>query len=101
MNGLKAATSTTNPVDVSNRTSISDCRNPLKSMCGQVVANMSQSKSATIEIALARNDFSPIRTAGNASRNDNAPHIGALKTVINPARVTRAATKTAGIQSPM
>src|SRR5262249_23541275 len=99
-NGLERATKTTIAVEVSSRTSTNECKNPPKLGWGQVVAMMSQSKRPTIEIALARKDLRPTRTAGNASKNDKALHMGADTNTNSAVRVISAAIKTAGIHSP-
>ena len=98
--GLERATRTTIAVEVSSRTSINESKNPPKLRWGQVVAMMSQSKRPTIKIALARKDFRPTRTAGSASKNDKALHMGAAINVSSAASVISAVIKTAGIHSP-
>jgi hypothetical protein len=76
-NGLKTATNTINPVELRSKTSIFESKRPVSAMCGQVVATMFQSSKATVRMALARKDFSPIRAAGKTSRNGTAIHKGA------------------------
>ena len=98
-NGLEDATSTTNTVAINSRTSTCEPKKSAKLICGQDVVRTSHTRRIVNAIALTRNDFTPTRTAGNASTNETALKMGADANTGMLASVTSAATRRAGIQS--
>jgi hypothetical protein len=98
-NGLRNATSVVNTVETKRRTSVRELKRSRTLTCGHVVVNTSHSRSQTKANDLTRNDLIPTRTAGRASRNDRALHMGALAKANRPPKEMSAEIRRAGIQS--
>jgi len=62
-----------------------ELRIPVSATWGQVVVNISQTRSAAIAQALIRRDFRPMSTAGRASRKEKPLYMGGNPLPITPA----------------
>ena len=98
-NGFTATIRQTRIAQIRSSVSTREFVKPLNVRCGHVVVTTSKARRSTKAIALARKDTTPIKTAGNASRNANALNIGEDGKLVTPAKDIMPEIRRAGNQS--